>query len=282
MNDTPTIRLGFTRGVAPSKWAERWRRASPEIELELVPLTTPYGRKGRSGRDLTETCDVIIERTAPGETPEVGDDPRTHHTMRLYEEAVALVVAKDSELAEQDEIHQDDLALVKILGYPQHSPEWPPAEPWDDPAWMPADTLAALELVATGLGAILAPLPLARHLSDKRKHAVLRVVAPAAENPRSPLPGTTVWATWSVDRDGADVQQLAGVLRGRTARSSRSGGAPSGAAEAQRDRTAKQQQPAKKKPKLKPNSRGAQLAAVREKAERAKAAKRAAKRGKRR
>lgn len=293
MSDTQTsIRLGFTRGVTPSKWAARWKLAAPSSPLELIPIETPYGHTDRTGHDLTEDCDVVIERVAPGKRPQTvrqaagdeqaaTDEPaQTHHTMRLYEEAVGLVVARDSELAEQEEIRLGDLALVKILDYPHHAPEWPAAEPWDDPAWMPQSIHAALKLVATGLGGIVIPVPLARHLIDKRQHTILRIVADDNSGD-NPLPGATVWATWRVDRDAVDVQQLAGVMRGRTAQSSRAGisnDAGQGSKEQAARAKAKQAQaPAKKKPVLKPNSRGAQLAAAKEKAERAKAEKRRAK-----
>lgn len=272
MNDT--ITLGFTRGVAPSKWEKRWKQAMPAVTLELVPVAAPFGRP------KNEELDAIIERVAPGAQPASSspdDDHRTHHALRLYEEAVALVVPIDHELAEQSEIRVSELSLIRLLDHPNHAPEWPAPEPWADPEWMPKNIAAALALVSTGLGGILAPLPLARHISDKRQHALLRVVADDGSDAQ-PLPGTTVWASWRLERDAPDMQQLAGILRGRTARSSRGG---SEAEAIEQAKTAPKvrapQQPAKKKPQLKPNSRGAQLAAAREKAERAKAAKRNAK-----
>lgn len=272
MNDT--IILGFTRGVAPSKWEKRWKQAMPTVTLELVPVATPFGRPQNGD------FDAMIERVAPGAQPESSDPDdasRTHHALKLYEESVALVVPIDHELAELTEIRVSDIGLIRLLDHPDHSPEWPAPEPWAEQEWMPKNIAAALALVATGLGGILAPLPLARHIGDKRQHALLRVVSDD-ESTDQPLPGTTVWASWRLERDAADVQQLAGILRGRTARSSRGGSAAEAIEHAKTAPKARtQQQPAKKKPKLKPNSRGAQLAAAREKAERAKAAKRNAK-----
>lgn len=220
--DRPSpIRLGFTRGAAPSKWAERWRAAANGQRLELVPLERAFGRDDAVLDGDEASCDVVLERSLPGTTPagtvDGGPGGRTHHAIRLYEEAVALVLPSDHELAELAEIHRDELALVRLLDHPDHAPEWPTPEPWEDPAWMPADLAAALALVATGLGGVLAPLPLARHLAGKREHAVIRL----AEEGGKPLPGTAVWATWRVDRDAPDVQQLVGIMRGRTARSSR-------------------------------------------------------------
>lgn len=261
----PPLRLGFARGIAPSKWANRWAVVQPEIPLELVPLNLAFGSAKRP-----ESCDVVIERAAPGQRPD-----GSRHALNLYTEAIALVVPIDHELAEQESVTVADLALVSLLDHPDHSSEWPAPEPWQDPAWMPRNAVSALELVAAGSGAMLLPQPLARHISDKRKHTLLRVTGEPA------LAGSTIWATWALDRDAADVQQLIGVMRGRTARSSRpaanvtSDASPAPKTRAPQPKTAK-------KPKLNPNSRGAQLAAAREKIERAKAEKRKAARRKRR
>lgn len=208
----PNIQLGFVRGVAPSKWAERWARAVPEQELELVPVDLHQVANAR------ETLDLLLERVAHGAVPLGSDDSiRSRHAMRLYEEKVALVVSADHELATQDSVSLDDLALVNLLEHPDHLPEWPKAQAWKNPSWMPKNAKATLELVATGLGGALMAQPLARHLSEKRVHAVVPVV----NGDTSLLPGTEIWASWRVERDGNDVQHLVGVLRGRTARSSR-------------------------------------------------------------
>lgn len=270
VDETPQITLGFTRGVAPSKWLNRWNAMSPDLTLAITPFGKPYGRPGNAG-----DFDMVIERTAPGETPKgsTGDGVRTHHSMRLYNEALAVVLPKDHDFAEFEQISLEDLAGVRLLDHPNHSPEWPAAEPWDDPEWMPKSLLAALELVATGLGGILMPAPLARHIMNKKQHVLVRI--------SDPVVAGTVWASWLVDRDAPDVQQLAGVLRGRTARSSRSADHEEAVKAAKAARTPKVRQPQKAKPKLKANSRGAQLQAAVEKREREKAERRKLKKGKR-
>ena len=275
-DDTPSLRLGFARGIAPSKWASRWKIVQPAIPLELVPLNLAFG-----GPRNVEPYDVVIERSAPGRRPGDsngsgdGQPQPERHALRLYTEAIALIVPNDHELADQESVTLADLALVTLLDHPDHSPEWPAAEPWQDPEWIPKNAAAALELVAAGSGAMLLPQLLARHIGDKRRHAVLRVTGEPA------LTGSTVWATWAVDRDAAAVQQLVGVMRGRTARSSRPAALPEEAPKSEPKSRPSQQKPAKQT-KLKANSRGAQLAAAREKIERAKAEKRKAARNKRR
>lgn len=290
------LRLGFARGIAPSKWQQRWNAASPGLPLELVPVDAAFGRERR---DPDPPVDMVLERTAPGRAPvgvpspegagdplDVSDDgsgPPTRRALRLYTEAIALVLPRDHNLVDASgkrdaELDVADLDLVTLLDHPDHAPEWPPAELWADPAYRPTNLSAALQLVSAGLGGILMPLPLARHLVSKREHAIVVLTGER-------LPGSKVWATWDAERDAADVQQLAGVLRGRTARSSRSGaegvgGAGSSSKPERKKTAATAKKPAK--PKLKPNSRGAQLQAAKEKAEQKKAEKRREKRRKRR
>ncbi|WP_017793289.1 LysR substrate-binding domain-containing protein [Leucobacter salsicius] len=258
----PGMRLGFVRGIAPTKWAKRYLVAT-HTPLELVPVAATFAPSKADSPDY----DMLLERTAPSGTPAGAEEGGPRRALRLYGETIALVVPVDHELAEETEISTADLALIPLIDHPDHAPEWPAPEPWADPAWKPRNARAALQLVATGVGAMLLPLPLARHISNKKDHVLIAVVGDLAP--------TMVWATWQASRDDSDMQQLAGILRGRTARSSRVGSPAAGSpTEAPKKQAAPA--PQKKKPKLKPNSRGAQLAAVREKAERAKAEKRAA------
>lgn len=205
------VSLGFARGTAPGKWAERWHEATGSA-LNLVPLDIAYG----SAPSAAPVPDMILERTLPSNRPDGTVNPnRARHSIALYTEKLALVVPSTHELAKSARADRDDLALVQFLDHEHHAHEWPPAAPWDDPTWRPDTVEAALALVATGAGAILLPIPLARHLTRKGEHAVLPL------EPEDALPGTTVWATWEISRDGEDMQLLAGILRGRTSRSSR-------------------------------------------------------------
>ncbi len=257
----PALRLGFVRGVAPSKWAKRWAEAVPSIPLELVPLP-PSGRPDPGDAPL----DVILERVQPGAHPHT-DGPEPRHALRLYREAVALVVPADHELAQHASVDRDALALLTLLAHPAHGPEWPEAARWADPTWMPPHAQAALDLVATGAGAILLPLPLARHLARKRVHAVIPVVD------SEPLPGTEIWASWAAARDAGDVQQLVGIMRGRTARSQRPGATTAADTPVTKSTRATSVQRSSKKAVLPKNSRGAQLQAAAEKREAAKRAR---------
>lgn len=280
------IRLGFSRGIAPSKWANRWAAAVPEVPLTLVPLTIA----GKVPQDEAPV-DVMLIRTAPGVAPEgseaalqaAGSEAApTIFAMHLYTESLALVVAADDDLAKLPAVDNAVMRDVTLLGSPVHAPEWPATQPWADPSYAPKNVTAALELVATGMGGMIMSLPMARHLTRKRTHAVLPLTVEPA------LPGTEVWATWAVDRDAGDVQQLVGIMRGRTARSQREGvHAPEPSAKERvlsakalryRELKAQQQKQAKKIAKLPKNSRGAQLAAAQEKRDNLKRLRRQEKR----
>ncbi len=254
MTPTHPIRLGFARGVAPNTWARRWTAARPANPLELVPVDVAYGRGPDA--DPEAPVDVMIERALPGQQPEQDDDaPR--HAMRLYTEQIALVLPREHELAGEPGIPASDLALITLLAHPEHPAEWGDPAPWADASSAPTSVPAVLDLVAAGLGGVLLPLPLARHLTRKREHAILTLIG------EPDLPGTTVWASWAVARDAEDVQQLAGVLRGRTARSARAEREPADPAPASPDAARKPKpKSTSKKAGPPPGSRGAQLAAA--------------------
>lgn len=202
-----TVTLGFVRGIAPSRWQTRWNEVRSRRRLDLVPLE-------QVGDVTNGETDMTLVRCQPGEFPAGSrTEPRTRHAVQLYEEAVALVVDTDHELAGEASIDVSDLDLVHLLDYEGHSAVWPTPQPWDDPSWRPTDPRAALELVATGIGTVLMPLPLARHMIAKKQHSIIEVTGE--------IDGTRVFATWNISRDDDEMQELMGVLRGRTARSSR-------------------------------------------------------------
>jgi DNA-binding transcriptional LysR family regulator len=129
----------------------------------------------------------------------------------LYEETPVAVVAADSHLTAADELDLSDLAgevLVvpadDVLGVEAPGALVPSFEP-------PATTEGAIATVAAGVGVVIVPLSLAR--LHARKDVETR---PVRDAPRS-----TVALAWLRDADGDDVQTLAGIVRGRTARSSR-------------------------------------------------------------
>lgn len=117
------------------------------------------------------------------------------HVIPLWEEVPVAVLPKDHAFAEAEELALADLA---------------------DEARAPeqADPAMTVELVATGTGWAMLPHGVAR-LHHRRDVVAITV---------TDAPTTRIALVWRVERDDDDIQEFVGVVRGRTARSSRSGG----------------------------------------------------------
>lgn len=180
--NVPTLRVGFVPGVEPDRFLRRWKVGRPGAWLELVPV------------ELSRQRDVI----AMGEVdmcfvrlPFDGEDV---HAVPLWEERACVVVGDENELSLLEEISDADLeGETEILS--EH----------------PDDAKDRVEVVATGVGFTRMPLSLAR--LHHRKDAVHKILQ-GAEPSRIAL-------VWPRSADDDLRQQFVGVVRGRTARSSR-------------------------------------------------------------
>lgn len=133
------------------------------------------------------------------------------HTIPLWDELAVVVLPKEHPLAEADAITLADLADEPVA----------PIQP---------DAAMTVELVAAGAGYAILPHGVAR-LHHRRDVVAITV---------TDAPATRIALVWPVDRDDADIQELVGIVRGRTARSSR------GADAADDDETVAQKRPAGK------------------------------------
>ena len=207
--------FGFVRGTTPEKWVKRWRERHPARPLTAEALGE-FPLESLPGQSILADGGVLLVRATHGTIPAFAGDNELH-AVKLYEEKVGLIAAKDTDFAELDEL--TDLSLLglsMLLDYEGYDASWPQPTAWVDPAYRPHSAAGAAELIATGMGVTLAPLTLARHVTQRRAHTVVPINVSSDE-----LPGTSVWAVWRRDRDSAQTQELAGILRGRTARSSR-------------------------------------------------------------
>jgi DNA-binding transcriptional LysR family regulator len=131
--------------------------------------------------------------------------------IRLYDETPVAIVGADSHLTAADELDLADLAgevLIvprdDVLGVQVPGTLSPAFDP-------PADTEEALALVAAGAGVVLAPMSLAR----------LHARKDLASRPVRDAPVSTMALAWPADATTPDVEAFVGIVRGRTARSSR-------------------------------------------------------------
>ncbi|MHA7282502.1 LysR substrate-binding domain-containing protein [Arthrobacter sp. TMS2-4] len=116
------------------------------------------------------------------------------HLIPLYEEQPVAVMSRDNELSLYDDVPLGELEGESLLDI--------------DECGGPK---AAVEVAASGAGVVVLPMSLARLYA--RKDAVHR--------PVPGLPATTIGIAWRVEDESDDVEEFIGIVRGRTAQSSR-------------------------------------------------------------
>jgi DNA-binding transcriptional LysR family regulator len=240
-----TLRIAFVPGVTITKWSRIWEERRPDTALEFLP--------GPEADQLT----VLHERRADISFVRHPIEVGALNAIRLYQELPVVVVASDDPIAELATV-----TLADLVGYTIHET---PATPMPD----------AIALVAAGVGAVLVPHSVARLHS--RKDVVAKQVTDAPE--------TVISIAWLADAEvlpslelpdralpdralpdeplTALIDEFVGIVRGRSANSSRSAsvaGAIPGAAGDEASEARKAQ--SKAQPKAQPLSAKAQAKAT--------------------
>lgn len=187
------FRLLVAPGVTMDKWSRMWAERLPSIELHLVPADAVNSLSGQVDAGLVR----------------LPVDQDMFHAIPLYTEATVVVVPKDHGLAaaEGAELTVADLE-GETLQHPLDSVlTWPSLSPTDGPA----TTADAVELVAAGVGVLLVPQSLAR--LHHRRDLTYRVVTDA--------PTSSIGLAWPRDGHTDLVEEMIGIVRGRTANSTR-------------------------------------------------------------
>ncbi|WDG17702.1 LysR family substrate-binding domain-containing protein [Microbacterium sp. Clip185] len=193
------FRLGAIPGATPGKWIDIWQERMPSTTLELVPLEVAAQEEAlQSGR-----VDAALVR------PPV--DTERWHLIRLYEETIVVAFSADSHLAAGDELTPEDLE-GEVLVVPADDVLDPHIASTLAPAFAaPRTTADAIEIVASGVGIVIVPMSLAR--LHHRKDVEYRALSGAAPAP--------VGFAWPREDASPLVDTFIGILRGRTAQSSR-------------------------------------------------------------
>ncbi|MGW3097660.1 LysR family substrate-binding domain-containing protein [Streptomyces sp. NPDC001102] len=193
-----TFRLAYVPGTTPAKWVRIWNERLPDIPLILQPVPAPEApgvlRAGDADAGLVR---LPVDRTYFSAIP-------------LYTETTVAVVPKDHVITAAEEITLADLA-DEVLFHPLDDVlDWdaPPGEPAFE---RPATTEDAVELVAAGVGLLVVPQSLAR--LHHRRDLTYRPVTDA--------PQSSVALSWPEDATTDLVEDFIGIVRGRTANSSR-------------------------------------------------------------
>lgn len=195
----PPFRLAYVAGVTPDKWARAWRERRPE-PLELVPVDDSAQRTVL----LEGTADMCLLRL-PVRTDGL-------HVVRLYDEVPVVVVPRDHPVAAYAEVALADLAGEQLVTDPGDVPGWDALDTPERLPWPAMTHREAVEVVASGTGVAIMPMSLAR--LHHRKDVVHR---PVTDGPVS-----SVALSWLREADDDRCQAFVGIVKGRTARSSRS------------------------------------------------------------
>lgn len=195
------LRIAYVPGVTPGKWIRRWEERMPGVPLES--FMSDDGAQTAAVRDgLADMAFVRlpIEREGLSVIP-------------LYEEQPVVVAPKGHEISVFEEVALADLAQESFLDVVELGGPEP-----------------ALEVVASGAGLVVLPMSVARHFNVK--DTVARRLTGAE--------GTEIALVWPADATDGIIEEFIGIVRGRTAQSSRQPSA----------------QPVKAKKEPKPDRRG--------------------------
>jgi DNA-binding transcriptional LysR family regulator len=191
---TESLRVAFVTGTTPDKWARAWREQR-RGRLELVPVDeADQGVVVRRG-----DVDMALVRLPV--------DTEGLHCVRLYDEQPVVVAGHEHLVSAADTVTLSDLADEQLVR--PHRSGWLPAA--EQLVWPVMSEPEAIETVAAGTGIVLVPMSVARLF--QRKDVVRRDV--------TDLPPTTIALVWRRDRDDDTTQAFVGVVKGRTANTSR-------------------------------------------------------------
>jgi len=191
--------LGAVPGATPGRWIDAWHERMPRTALELVPLVVADQRR------------ALIEGEVDAALVRLPIDPDGLHVIPLYDEVPTVVTAAESHLTAADELALADLA-GEIVIVPQDDVLGIRVPDATAPAFAPpTDTGEAIATVAAGVGLVIVPMSLAR--LHRRKDTEYR--------PLRDGPASTVALAWVADRTTPSVEAFVGIVRGRTANSSR-------------------------------------------------------------
>ncbi|MET4591853.1 DNA-binding transcriptional LysR family regulator [Arthrobacter sp. 754] len=199
------LRFAYVAGVTPGKWIRRW-----EERVLDIPLESFMSDDGAQVSVLTDgSADLSFVRL-PIERGDLNVIP-------LYEEQPVVVAPKGHEISVFEEVALADLAAETFLDVAEMGgPE------------------AAMQVVASGAGLVILPMSVARHFNVKDTVARRLTGAPVTE----------IALAWPADSTDEIIEEFIGIVRGRTAASSRQ---PS----AQQEKPKKEPKPDRRGPAVK-------------------------------
>jgi DNA-binding transcriptional LysR family regulator len=187
------LSIAFVPGVTLTKWTRAWDERHPGSRLQVSPTDDPVAAV------LGGSADVGFVRL-----PIAEDETAKLNIIRLYSEVPVAVLPKEHPLAQEDGIRLAALADDADLA--------DDTVPINNTVLEVTTTVKdAVELVAAGAGVLLVPQSVARLYGRKDVVAV----------PITDAPETTIALIWRAEETSDAIDDFVGIVRGRSARSSR-------------------------------------------------------------
>lgn len=195
-----TLTVAFVVGVTPGKWARVWAERMPRTALELR-LCSP-----------SEALAALNQGSVDAALMRLPIADKHLSRIPLYSEQAVVVAPREHAIEALDSVTLADLVGETVI------------ETGLEDNWVPI-----VELIATGAGVAVMPQSVARALS--RRDVIAR---PVSDGPTSHIA-----LAWLATNDGTLVEEFIGIVRGRTANSSRGAQPP----QEKKSRPAKQRTP---------------------------------------
>ncbi|PPI42067.1 LysR family transcriptional regulator [Rathayibacter sp. RFBD1] len=200
----PVLAVALVPGVTPTKWTRVWGQRRSDLPLRI----TVVAERDQEQALLDGRAQLSFVR---------GDvSSSALSSIHLYDELPVAVVGREHVLAAAEELDVAELAGEHLLQDPEDVPEWAAvAEELADGSRRPLPRMAglddAVEQVAAGVGVLIVPQSVARVHSRKDVTAV----------PVTGVAPSSVRLAWVTDDKGDDVEDFIGVVRGRSANTTR-------------------------------------------------------------
>jgi DNA-binding transcriptional LysR family regulator len=184
-------------GVTVEKWTRAWSERLPGVRLQVTLADV-----GVAATLIATEADAGLVRLPV--------DRDAFHAIPLYTETTVVVIPRDHLLAAAAEVTVRDLAEETMLRPLDDVLDWTGESGGSMVA--PVDTTAsAVEFVAAGVGVLVVPQSLAR--AYHRRDLTYRVVTDA--------PRSSVALAWRREEPSDLIEDLIGIIRGRTVNSTR-------------------------------------------------------------
>ncbi|SMH45632.1 LysR substrate binding domain-containing protein [Rathayibacter oskolensis] len=200
----PVLAVSLVPGVTPTKWTRVWGQRRPELPLRITVIDEREQESVlRDGRALLAFVRGEIASDAVS-------------SIHLYDEQPVAVLWREHPLADAEGVEVADLAEEHLLQDPAEVPEWAAlaveiADGSRRPLPVLRDLDDAVEQVAAGVGVLILPQSVARVHSRKDVTAV----------PVSGVAPTSVRLAWLTEEKSDDIEDFIGVVRGRSANTTR-------------------------------------------------------------